>query len=103
MEELYDFLMSHETGILKLFNETSAYVYVEFWEIDEFIEISGYDSFYEGKVKGTVLPKTIAIELIYSILTIEELKKYKDCFDKDDWNKVFCGEKINENRKNNRV
>lgn len=91
-KKLYHFFKTHETGIRKKNGEVEAWVHIYFYEVEEFADIIGENVLCEGYVKATIMSNTIAVELIDSVLWNGEIEEYKDCFDKDDWERAWRSE-----------
>lgn len=85
--DLYEFLKSHETGLYKEDFLVTAYVHVDFYDLDKFVEIVGEDWFAEGGIQVQMFARTICVEL-NDIIEGEGncLSDYKNCFNKHDWN-----------------
>ena len=83
-KKLYHFLKTHENGIAKINGKVEAWAHVEFDEIEALADIVHDDVVCEGYVKATIMQDNIAVDLIDSVLFCNEIKDYKNCFNKED-------------------
>lgn len=86
--ELYEFLKNHETGLSQdcKTNIITAYVLIDFCDIQDFIDAIGVYWFDEGGLDCKLLNGYIGID-INDIIEAEghNLSSYKNCFEKHDW------------------
>jgi len=79
---LYEFLRANETGITKDNYGLVFYVYVTFYQLDEFVEVIGEHHFEEGGMNVLMFDDTLCIDLKDIIEGAgHKITSYKKCFE----------------------
>ena len=84
--KLYDFLLENETGLYQEGENIIPFVYINFCDLTEFVEVVGSHRFEEGGMDVQMFDSTICVELT-DIIESEGhcLSDYKSCFDVYTW------------------
>ena len=84
--DLYDFLNNHETGMCCRDNKIEAWTFINFDDVQDFINIVGTDYFNCGGIECRLQEDNVCIDIIDFIEGKGQLlSSYKNCFDKCDW------------------
>lgn len=84
--KLFDFLKENKTGMFRRDREVIAYVHVDFFKLDEFIEVVGEHWFDEGGIEDCVLFRDSVCVELNDIIESQghSLLAYQNCFSDSD-------------------
>lgn len=88
--ELYEFLKAHECHLFREKDQIKAWVCVEFFELDDFVQVIGRCAIGESGLQVTLFESYLAVELNDIIDgTGADLSDYKRVFDDTEWEDYF--------------